>query len=68
MKCSLISREIVTDSFELAVRGHLLDAVVCISGCDKTIPATAMALARLNLPGLALYSGSIAPGYLANAR
>ena len=65
MKCSLISREIVTDSFELAVRGHLLDAVVCISGCDKTIPATAMTLARLNLPGLTLYSGSIAPGYMA---
>jgi len=68
MKCSLISREIVTDSFELAVRGHLLDAVVCISGCDKTIPATAMTLARLNLPGLTLYSGSIAPGYMANGK
>src|ERR1051325_5522555 len=68
MKASLISREIVTDSFELAVRGHLLDALVCISGCDKTIPATAMALARLNLPGLTLYSGSIAPGHLSNGK
>jgi dihydroxy-acid dehydratase len=64
MKASLISREVVADSIELAVRGHLLDAVVCISGCDKTIPGTMMALLRLNLPGLMIYSGSIAPGYL----
>src|ERR1051326_6052939 len=64
MKSSLVSREIVADSFELAVRGHLLDAVVTICGCDKTIPATAMVLARLNLPGLSIYSGSIAPGHL----
>lgn len=68
MKASLISREVVADSFELAVRGHLLDAVVCICGCDKTIPATAMALARLNLPGLSIYSGSIAAGHLANGK
>src|SRR5262245_7769214 len=68
MKSSLISREVVADSFELAVRGHLLDAVVCISGCDKTIPGTAMALARLNLPGLTIYSGSIAPGHLSNGK
>src|SRR5262245_30685955 len=58
MKSSLISREIIADSFELAVRGHLLDAMVCLCGCDKTIPATAMALARLNLPGFTIYSGS----------
>ncbi|HEX7901438.1 MAG TPA: dihydroxy-acid dehydratase [Planctomycetota bacterium] len=64
MKASLVSREVVADSIELAVRGHMLDAVVCISGCDKTIPGTMMALLRLNLPGLMIYSGSIAPGYL----
>jgi dihydroxy-acid dehydratase len=68
MKSSLISREIVADSFELAVRGHLLDAMVCICGCDKTIPATAMALARLNLPGFTIYSGSIAAGRLSNGK
>ncbi len=68
MKSSLISREIVADSFELAVRGHLLDAMVCLCGCDKTIPATAMALARLNLPGFTIYSGSIAAGRLSNGK
>jgi dihydroxy-acid dehydratase len=68
MKASLVSREVVADSIELAVRGHLLDAVVCISGCDKTIPGTVMALARLNLPGLAIYSGSIAAGRLSSGK
>jgi len=68
MKSSLVSREIVADSFELAVRGHLLDAMVCICGCDKTIPATVMALARLNLPGLTIYSGSIAAGRLSSGK
>lgn len=62
MKASLISREIVADSIELVVRGHLFDAVVALSGCDKTIPGTVMALARLNLPSLMLYGGSIMPG------
>jgi dihydroxy-acid dehydratase len=62
MKASLISREVIADSIELVVRGHLFDAVVAISGCDKTIPAAIMALARLNLPSLMLYGGSIAPG------
>src|SRR5579871_3924955 len=62
MKASLISREIVADSIELAARGHLLDAIVTISGCDKTIPGCVMALARLDIPGLMLYGGSIAPG------
>ena len=62
MKCSLVSREVVADSIELVVRGHLLDGVVALSGCDKTIPGTVMALARLNVPGLMLYGGSIAPG------
>lgn len=62
MKCSLVSREIIADSIELAVRGHLFDAVVAISGCDKTIPGAIMALARLDLPSLMLYGGSILPG------
>ncbi len=62
MKASLISREVIADSIELVARGHLFDAVVAISGCDKTIPGTVMALARLDLPSLMLYGGSIAPG------
>ena len=62
MKASLISREVITDSIELVARGHYFDALVCIGACDKTIPAGAMALARLNLPGLFLYGGSIMPG------
>ena len=62
MKASLISREVIADSIELCGVGYSFDAVVIIVGCDKTIPGGAMALARLNLPGLVLYSGSIAPG------
>src|SRR5581483_1091859 len=62
MKASLISREIIADSIELVARGHSFDAVVAISGCDKTIPGTVMALARLNIPSLMLYGGSIMPG------
>jgi dihydroxy-acid dehydratase len=62
MKASLVSREIVADSIELVVRGHQLDALVAISGCDKTIPGSVMALARLDVPGLMLYGGSIMPG------
>ena len=62
MKASLISREVVADSIELVVRGHLFDGVVALSGCDKTIPGTVMALLRLDLPSLMLYGGSIAPG------
>ena len=62
MRASLISREVITDSIELAVDGHCLDAMVVLCGCDKTIPAAAMALARLNIPGVALYGGSIAHG------
>lgn len=62
MKASLISREIIADSIELAVQGHQLDGVVCVVGCDKTIPAAAMALARMDLPGLVLYGGTIMPG------
>lgn len=62
MKASLISREVIADSIELAVQGHQLDGVVCIVGCDKTIPAAAMALARMDLPGCVLYGGTIMPG------
>lgn len=64
MRASLISREVITDSIELAVDGHSLDAMVVLCGCDKTIPAAAMALARLNIPGVALYGGSIGFGKL----
>jgi len=62
MKTSLVSREVVADSIELVVRGHLLDGVVCLVGCDKTIPGAAMAMARLDVPGLILYNGTIYPG------
>jgi dihydroxy-acid dehydratase len=62
MKASLISREVIADSIELVARGHMFDAVIAISGCDKTIPGTVMALTRLDLPGLMLYGGSIPPG------
>jgi dihydroxy-acid dehydratase len=62
MKMSLISREVIADSIELVARGHAFDGVVALSGCDKTIPGTVMALARLDRPGLMLYGGSIAPG------
>jgi dihydroxy-acid dehydratase len=62
MKASLISREVIADSIELVARGHLFDGIVALSGCDKTIPGTVMALARLNLPSLMLYGGSIMPG------
>jgi dihydroxy-acid dehydratase len=62
MKTSLISREVIADSIELVARGNHFDALVCISGCDKTNPGAVMALARLDIPGLALYGGSIAPG------
>ena len=62
MRASLVSREVIADSIELASRGHMFDGLVCLVGCDKTIPAAAMALARLDIPGLVLYNGSIAPG------
>ena len=62
MKASLVSREVVADSIELVVRGHLFDGVVALSGCDKTVPGTVMALVRLDLPSLMLYGGSILPG------
>ena len=62
MKASLVSRELITDSIELCAVGYAFDAAVIICGCDKTLPAAAMAMSRLNIPAVALYSGSIAPG------
>ncbi len=67
MKASLVSREVIADSIELVGRGHLFDAMVTLVGCDKTIPAAAMALVRLNVPSLVLYGGSIAPGHFEGA-
>ena len=62
MRASLVSREVIADSIELVARGNLFDGLVVLVGCDKTIPAAAMALARLDIPGIILYGGSIAPG------
>jgi dihydroxy-acid dehydratase len=62
MKASLISREVIADSIELVARGHLFDGLVCLVGCDKTIPAAVMALGRLDLPAVVLYNGTIYPG------
>jgi dihydroxy-acid dehydratase len=64
MRASLISREVIADSIELVARGNGFDAIVALVGCDKTIPGAVMALARLNIPGLVLYGGSIAPGHV----
>ncbi len=64
MKASLISREVIADSIELVARGNLFDGIVCIAGCDKNMPGTIMAMARLDIPGIMLYGGSIAPGHL----
>ncbi len=63
MRASLMSREVIADSIELAVRGHSLDGVIILVACDKTIPAAGMALARMNIPGVVLYGGSIMPGH-----
>jgi dihydroxy-acid dehydratase len=62
MKASLVSREVIADSIELLVRGHMFDGIVALVACDKTIPGAAMALLRLNIPGVILYGGSILPG------
>src|SRR5215470_16647294 len=62
MRASLISREVIADSIELVARGHLFDGLVCLVACDKTNPAAVMALGRLDIPGVVLYTGSIAPG------
>src|SRR5450631_539908 len=64
MRASLVSREVIADSIELVCDAHMFDAVVTISGCDKTIPGTVMALCRLDVPSLMLYGGSIMPGHL----
>jgi dihydroxyacid dehydratase/phosphogluconate dehydratase len=66
MKTSLASRDLIADSVELVARGHMFDGLVTIAGCDKTIPAMAMALGRVNVPGPLLYSGSIAAGHCAS--
>jgi len=63
MRGSLVSREVIADSIELAAYSHMMDGLVCLVGCDKTIPAAVMALLRLDIPGLVLYNGSIAPGH-----
>ena len=63
MRASLISREVIADSIEMAVRGHSLDGAVILVGCDKTLPAAAMALARMDVPGLIFYGGTIMPGH-----
>src|SRR5256885_17205607 len=62
MRTSLVSREIIADSIELVARGNHFDGLVVMVGCDKTIPGAVMAVARLNLPSVVLYGGSIAPG------
>ena len=67
MKASLISREVIADSVELVARGNLFDGIICIAGCDKNMPGTIMAMCRLDIPGLMLYGGSIAPGKLKQA-
>ena len=63
MKASLVSRELIADSIELVARGHMFDGIVALVACDKTIPGAAMALLRLNIPGVVLYGGSILPGH-----
>ena len=68
MKTSLVSRELIADSIELLARGHMFDALVVLVGCDKTIPAAAMALLRLDVPGIVLYGGSIQPGVFRGER
>ena len=62
MKASLVSREVIADSIELVARGHMFDGIVALVACDKTIPGAAMALLRLNVPGVILYGGIILPG------
>src|SRR5213082_1305489 len=62
MKASLVSRDLIADSIELVARGHMFDGVVALVACDKTIPGAAMALLRLNIPGVIMYGGTIMPG------
>ncbi len=65
MKCSLVSREVIADSIEVVGRGACMDAMICIGGCDKNMPGAMIALARLNVPGIFVYGGTIKPGHLA---
>ena len=68
MKASLVSRDLIADSIELVARGHMFDGVVALVACDKTIPGAAMALLRLNIPGVMMYGGSIMPGHYQGPR
>src|SRR5207302_6943701 len=63
MKTSLVSREVIADSIELVARGHMFDGILALVACDKTIPGAAMALLRLNVPGVVMYGGSVLPGH-----
>ena len=63
MKYSLVSREVIADSIEVAVQGQLMDGVVCVGGCDKNMPGSMMAMARINVPGIFVYAGTILPGH-----
>jgi dihydroxyacid dehydratase (EC 4.2.1.9) len=63
MKASLVSREVIADSIELMVHAHQYDALVCIAGCDKSLPGSMMAMARLNIPSVFVYGGTMVPGY-----
>src|SRR2546423_14621007 len=63
MKYSLVSREVIADSIETAVNGQLMDGVLCVGGCDKNMPGAMMAMARINVPGIFVYAGTIKPGF-----
>src|SRR6266403_1384555 len=63
MKYSLVSREVIADSIETAVNGQLMDGILCVGGCDKNMPGSMMAMARVNVPGMFVYAGTIKPGY-----
>ena len=68
MKSSLVSREVIADSIELTMRGHCYDALVGLAGCDKSLPGVMMSMARLNVPSVFMYGGSILPGSVSRAR
>src|SRR6266567_6700075 len=63
MKYSLVSREVIADAIETAVNGQLMDGVICVGGCDKNMPGSVMAMARINVPGIFVYAGTIKPGF-----
>jgi len=64
MKCSLVSREVIADSIEAVCRGANMDAVICVGGCDKNMPGALIAMARLDIPSIFVYGGTIKPGHL----